>query len=418
MNEFVIKAENLSKRYHLRPNTSPGWRKNQRLLSDDLINLPKRLVKRVAQAKPIEFWALKDASFETYPGEILGIIGRNGAGKSTLLKLLSQVTEPTYGSAIVNGRVGSLLEVGTGFHSELTGRENIFISGAIIGMSRAEIKSKFDEIVDFSGVNDFLDTPVKRFSSGMEVRLAFSVAVHLRPQVLLVDEVLSIGDAEFQAKSLQKIKQVAIDGGTVLFISHNLGSIAELCNSAMVLDHGTIVYPVGEVKNAIGYYHSILENSQVHSLNQVQESSSTIRITDFHIEDSQNLPADTLTSGFPVNFVIDISSEIQETLGDVYCIISFFTQKGDLIASIRSQEALGKLIPSSHHGTIRCFLEQFPLAPGLIRITLSLEKNGQIINIVENAYAGPIESLSRSDKMGKATDLGWIMLKSTWSSEQ
>ncbi len=185
--------------------------------------------------------------FEARQGDVIGIIGRNGAGKSTLLKLLSRVTEPTSGRAIIYGRVGSLLEVGTGFHSELTGRENIFISGAIIGMSRAEIKRKFDEIVAFSEVEKFLDTPVKRFSSGMEVRLAFSVAAHLNPQVLLVDEVLSVGDASFQQKSLNKIKEVSKNGGTILFVSHNMTTVASSCNQGLVLEQGKVVFPLGPV---------------------------------------------------------------------------------------------------------------------------------------------------------------------------
>ena len=250
MPDVLLKAEKLSKRYNLRPNVGLGWRKNQRILVDDLANFARQLRERSNQPRKVAFWALKDVSFECEGGEVIGIIGRNGAGKSTLLKILSRVTQPTSGRAVITGRIGSLLEVGTGFHSELTGRENIFISGAIIGMSRAEIKKKFDEIVEFSGVKDFLDTPVKRFSSGMEVRLAFSVAAHLHPQILLVDEVLSIGDLEFQQKSLQKIKEVASDGGVVLFVSHNMTSVSGLCTKAFVLDHGEIVFPKGDVKES------------------------------------------------------------------------------------------------------------------------------------------------------------------------
>jgi len=189
---------------------------------------------------PSTIWALRDVSFEVPRGQVLGIIGRNGAGKSTLLKILSRITEPTTGRVEIHGRVGSLLEVGTGFHPELTGRENIFVNGAILGMSRAEIKRKFDEIVDFAGVENFIDTPVKRYSSGMQVRLAFAVAAHLEPEILIVDEVLAVGDAEFQKKCLGKMDEVSRSGRTILFVSHNMAAVQSLCRRVMVLDSGTI----------------------------------------------------------------------------------------------------------------------------------------------------------------------------------
>jgi lipopolysaccharide transport system ATP-binding protein len=193
-----------------------------------------------------EFWALKDVSFEVKRGEVLGIIGRNGAGKSTLLKILSRITEPTKGRIEIKGRVASLLEVGTGFHPELTGRENIFLNGAILGMTRAEIRRQFDEIIAFAEVEKFLDTPVKRYSSGMYVRLAFAVAAHLQPEILIVDEVLAVGDAQFQKKCMGKMQDVATGGRTVLFVSHNMGAINRLCNRALLLDKGT-VYKLGNV---------------------------------------------------------------------------------------------------------------------------------------------------------------------------
>jgi ABC-type polysaccharide/polyol phosphate transport system ATPase subunit len=193
----------------------------------------------VAGDETEEFWALKDINFEIKRGDVVGIIGRNGAGKSTLLKVLSRITEPTTGRVTIDGRVASLLEVGTGFHPELSGRENIYLNGAILGMSREEIRRKFDEIVDFAGVEKFLDTPVKRYSSGMYVRLAFAVAAHLEPEILIVDEVLAVGDAEFQKKCLGKMKDVAGHGRTVLFVSHNMGAVLELCNTAITLRSGT-----------------------------------------------------------------------------------------------------------------------------------------------------------------------------------
>lgn len=214
-----------------------------------------RGVKNDIEISEKEFWALKDINFEVNEGEVIGIIGRNGAGKSTLLKVLSRITEPTSGRITVKGRVASLLEVGTGFHPELSGRENIFLNGSILGMKRTEIKRKFDEIVDFSGVEKFLDTPVKRYSSGMYVRLAFAVAAHLEPEVLVIDEVLSVGDAAFQKKSLGKMNDIAKSGRTVLFVSHNMGAVENLCSRGVLLSQGSIQY-TGEVKDCIYQYLS------------------------------------------------------------------------------------------------------------------------------------------------------------------
>src|ERR1700693_1942880 len=202
-----------------------------------------------------DFWAIKDVSFKVNQGDVIGIIGRNGAGKSTLLKILSRITEPTAGRIKLKGRVASLLEVGTGFHAELTGRENIFLNGAILGMSRAEIRSKFDEIVAFAAVEQFLDTPVKRYSSGMYVRLAFAVAAHLEPEILIVDEVLAVGDAEFQKKCLGKMREVATGGRTILFVSHNMQAVSVLCNRGMFLHAGSLEY-TGSTKEAIDRYIS------------------------------------------------------------------------------------------------------------------------------------------------------------------
>jgi lipopolysaccharide transport system ATP-binding protein len=247
MSDIVITAESISKSYLV------GHRADQRerytALRDVIARGVRTLARKstdlirsrqIVQGEEIEeFWALRDVSFDVKRGEVLGIVGRNGAGKSTLLKILSRITEPTSGRVILRGRVASLLEVGTGFHAELTGRENIFLNGAILGMTKAEIRSKFDEIVSFAGVERFVDTPVKRYSSGMYVRLAFSVAAHLEPEILIVDEVLAVGDAEFQKKSLGKMHSVASeDNRTVLFVSHNLQAVQSLCNQAILLDSG------------------------------------------------------------------------------------------------------------------------------------------------------------------------------------
>ncbi|MEI7846744.1 MAG: ABC transporter ATP-binding protein [Chloroflexota bacterium] len=248
---IAIKVESISKRYKI--GTAPG-KFRYGMLRDQIAAIPQKLFKRDHGRAGIDYiWALKDVSFTLDEGRVLGIIGRNGAGKSTLLKVLSRVTEPTKGTVSVRGRVGSLLEVGTGFHPELTGRDNIYLNGAILGMKRAEIASKFDEIVDFSEVAQFIDTPVKRYSSGMYLRLAFAVAAHLEPEILVVDEVLAVGDAEFQRKCLGKMNDVAAQGRTVLFVSHNMSAILRLTQEAIVMQKGqlTLRAPTNE---AVDFY--------------------------------------------------------------------------------------------------------------------------------------------------------------------
>ncbi len=260
MSETVIKAEGLGKKYIIGHQGTRGYKTFREQVLQQVHNFYSRTKKMISGQEVLdgdeteEFWALKDLNFEIKKGDRVGIIGKNGAGKSTLLKVLSRITEPTTGKVFIKGRVASLLEVGTGFHPELTGRENIFLNGAIMGMSRAEIKRKFDEIVDFSGVEKFLDTPVKRYSSGMYVRLAFSVAAHLEPEILVVDEVLAVGDAEFQKKCLGKLQDVSnSEGRTVLFVSHNLMALSSLCNKGIYLKNGQ-VRSQGEIEDTLSQY--------------------------------------------------------------------------------------------------------------------------------------------------------------------
>lgn len=260
----VISVENLSKRYIIRHQQKDSYVALRDVIAEKTL-IAIRSAGKIIHNKPLpfikkeEFWALNNLSFELNQGDSLGIIGRNGAGKSTMLKVLSRITEPTIGKISIKGRIASLLEVGTGFHPELTGRENIFLNGAILGMRREEIRRKFDEIVDFSGVEKFLDTPVKRYSSGMYVRLAFAVAAHLESEILIVDEVLAVGDAEFQKKCLGKMSEVGKIGRTVLFVSHNLAAIEQLCNRAILLEKGGLKYQSQDVKSVIKKY--ILDNS-------------------------------------------------------------------------------------------------------------------------------------------------------------
>jgi lipopolysaccharide transport system ATP-binding protein len=273
MTDVAIRCEGLAKQYRI------GEREPYRTLRDAITNaftLPRRLLRLAARhssngREDLNFWALKDVSFELKRGEVLGIIGRNGAGKSTLLKILSRITEPTCGHADTWGRVGSLLEVGTGFHPELTGRDNIFLNGAILGMRRTEIARKFDEIVAFAEVERFIDTPVKRYSSGMYVRLAFAVAAHLEPEILFVDEVLSVGDAAFQKKCLGKLGNVSREGRTIVFVSHNMTALQRLCTRVVWLDRGQVT-DTGDARTVIDHY---LQTNAVANLESVWEDELT-----------------------------------------------------------------------------------------------------------------------------------------------
>lgn len=274
-NDIVISAENVSKRYRL------SHLAGQHTLRDTMHHTARLAWRRLrwnTRLSNEDFWALRDVDFEVKRGEVVGIIGRNGAGKSTLLKALSRITEPTTGRIRMRGRVASLLEVGTGFHPELTGRDNIFLNGAILGMKRAEIRGKFDEIVAFADVERFLDTPVKRYSSGMYVRLAFAVAAHLHPEILIVDEVLAVGDAEFQKKCLGRMKDVSRSGRTVLFVSHNLEALRTLCQQGVLLENGR-VKKTGPILDVLGeYYQPQTEMSSVFASNPAKPSITRVSV--------------------------------------------------------------------------------------------------------------------------------------------
>ena len=316
MSNIVIKAENLGKSYII------GHEKRERYtaLRDVIARKAHQIASKTKQVfkggqlilgqEMEEFWALKDINFEVKQGDRVGIIGRNGAGKSTLLKILSRITEPTTGKVFLKGRVASLLEVGTGFHPELTGRENIYLNGAILGMSQAEVKRKFDEIVDFSGVEKFLDTPVKRFSSGMYVRLAFAVAAHLEPEILVVDEVLAVGDAEFQKKCLGKMEDVSTkEGRTVLFVSHNMGAIQQLCNSVIVLEAGKLNSFATDVKSSINKYLS--NQIKVSSENNYNYEDDIFKLINFNVLQNENNYKNSVLSN-DTDIFIDIEFELKK----------------------------------------------------------------------------------------------------------
>jgi len=313
MSDYAIRVEDLAKQYRIGAQVD-----SYRTLRDsisDAVTWPLRLLRRQLPPATETIWALRDISFEVRQGQVLGVIGRNGAGKSTLLKILSRVTEPTEGRAEITGRVGSLLEVGTGFHPELSGRENIYLNGAVLGMRRAEIDDKFDEIVEFSGVRKFIDTPVKRYSSGMYLRLAFAVAAHLEPEILVVDEVLAVGDAEFQRKCLGKMSDVAQAGRTVLFVSHNMSAILRLTERTIVLDQGRIVYNAPTAEAVDFYMSSGLSRSgeRLWEQGEIPASAAPFKPIALRLRDPQGQVADTLRSVEPatIEFEYQLDAPIQ-----------------------------------------------------------------------------------------------------------
>lgn len=307
MRDVAIRVENLSKKYKIGANQARYQTIRESVVNGFLNSLNQLRGEKTARDNSI--WALKDVDFEVKHGEVLGIIGKNGAGKSTLLKILARITKPTTGRIELNGRVGSLLEVGTGFHPELSGRENIFLSGAILGMHRHEIKLKFDEIVDFAEIEKFLDTPVKHFSSGMYMRLAFAVAAHLEPEILLVDEVLAVGDAEFQMKCLGKMGRVAKEGRTVLFVSHNMGAIETLCEKCLLLYDGKKFQISQHVHDVVGHYirSGLINNKVEFDLKRIR--NEYFQLLNFKIlrkTDNQETTLFAKSDDIEINIVLDV----------------------------------------------------------------------------------------------------------------
>jgi len=384
MSDLALSVGNLSKSF----NIDHQWNGlgNYRTLHDDLVNLPRRLLARFSQShRPTSetFWALRNVSFDVRQGEVVGIIGANGAGKSTLLKILNRITEPTSGGADIYGRVGALLEVGTGFHPELTGRENVFLNGAILGMTRVEIKKKFDEIVAFAEIEKFLDTPVKRYSSGMYVRLAFAVAAHLEPEILLIDEVLAVGDARFQKKSLQKMEEVAAnDGRTVIFVSHSMPTVARLCPRTIWLRGGEIAAD-GPSDEVIQKYSNVtfvdqdrvswrdgFSNAGVHEL----------KFKSVGLLDKKGRPTTHFDYSEPLNF--ELSYTVHESL--YFCRIGFLVHALDgtpvfEVYDVDEDVKGGRREPGSY--MIRCEVPGDMLKPGRYSLSLNAGMPG-IKNLV------------------------------------
>jgi lipopolysaccharide transport system ATP-binding protein len=312
-------------------------------------------------------WALKDVSFEVKEGEVLGVIGRNGAGKSTLLKILSRITEPTAGSAEIRGRVGSLLEVGTGFHSELTGRENIYLNGAILGMKKAEIVRKFEEIVAFAEVEKFIDTPVKHYSSGMYLRLAFAVAAHLEPEILLVDEVLAVGDVAFQKRCLKKMGEVAKEGRTVLFVSHNMGAVSSICEHGLVIEEGTLMF-AGPATKAVAFYldqfNAVHQDKMPIGLRRDRTGTGEVKLVDFYVESETGEKLESVPNGRTARLVFPYVTRSDRPVQSVEFQIVVRTESGEPLFQFGTRFTGSKFKEVPRAGRFVFEMKRFPLVPG------------------------------------------------------
>jgi lipopolysaccharide transport system ATP-binding protein len=381
-NQTAISVEGLGKKYRLGSTGSYGR------LTETLSRLPMRFVNR-SQRRPDEFWALSGASFEVPAGDVVGIVGRNGAGKSTLLKILSRVTRPTTGFASLAGRVGSLLEVGTGFHPELTGRENILLSGAILGMVRREIDQRFDAIVDFADIGRFLDTPIKRYSSGMQVRLGFAVAAYLDTEILLVDEVLAVGDADFQRKSESKMISAARGGKTILFVSHNLGAVKNICPRTIYLYNGTIRED-GETQNVIDTYLKRAQNSMTLDLERRDDrkGNGEIRVVDAWLE-HRGSRSTFMVTGEPGTLIIEFESTGNPTNIDVNVGLFDSTRTGTLFLGSHMAGSTIERVPRK--GIFRIDLDKVALLPGTYTANTYITSNGSLNDWIIDAFEIRVE---------------------------
>ncbi len=413
--EVAIRVANVSKRYRIGElNTHSTLRE---MLANAMSRPAQKLRSRINGVKqpPAEqiFLALEDVSFEVEAGEVLGLIGRNGAGKSTLLKILSRITEPSNGRVEMYGRVGSLLEVGTGFHPELTGRENIFLNGAILGMTRAEIRRKFDEIVSFAEIEKFLDTPVKRYSSGMYVRLAFAVAAHLEPEILLVDEVLAVGDTAFQKKCLGKMGEVARQGRTVVFVSHNVSAIRSLCSRAIMLRQGRI-FSDGPAAETVSEYLAMLEGTISNDLFDRQDRTGVgqIRFKSIEIGQSEANSSSVLSTGQPARFIFRVS-DVRPAMA---CAFTIYDYIGQPITHLNSTVQSTRDSRDSGDGArFICRIDELMLVPGRYRINAALWTSEGLQDHVEGAAFFMVEQGSIGGRSAVAAEgFGNVLFHHRW----
>lgn len=391
MDKIVLKAENISKQYRLGQlgtgtvsHDLNRWWHKMRGKEDPYLKVGD--VNDRSRSGGSEYvWSLKDINFEVKQGDVLGIIGKNGAGKSTLLKILSQVTTPTTGEVKIKGRVASLLEVGTGFHPELSGRENIYLNGAILGMSKAEIKSKLEEIVDFSGVAKYLDTPVKRYSSGMMVRLGFAVAAHLEPEILIVDEVLAVGDQEFQDKCIGKMKDVSGQGRTVLFVSHNMGAIKSLCKTGLLLQHGKI-HDHNTIENVINSYNKISVPNENHlgiEYRMERKGSGAIKLIDLNIGSLHSEKTEVVGAGDLCKIKLTLQAFEKQTPPSFYVALIVRKNTGERMFTI-STDFHRRKIATRDQNIVTFEIAKMPLSIGKYFIDVFVWDDGEVIDEIES----------------------------------
>lgn len=394
----AVRVENLSKQYRLGSIGARTLREDVQRLYARLRGRPDPLTRvderHSSGGDAMHVWALRDVSFDVPVGTILGIVGHNGAGKSTLLKILSRITAPTAGRVTLRGRTGSLLEVGTGFHPELTGRENVYLNGAILGMTKAEIARNFDAIVDFAGVERFIDTPVKRYSSGMTVRLGFAVAAHLDPEILVVDEVLAVGDAAFQRKCIGKMREVANSGRTILFVSHQLAAVQNLCSVALLLRGGEIVAhgPTADVLDT--YLQGVRETAAV-SVAERKDRTGTgrLRFTGVGMTDDRGNPIAYLQTGSAVVIQLHYRNISGQALPQVHVGVGIDNDIGQRITLISNRDAGQELFTVDvGSGRVDVQIPRLPLLPGRYRATLFAEVAGEIVDWVRDAFEFTVEA--------------------------
>ncbi len=423
---IVLKADGVSKMYRLGLTGSATVADDLRRTWAKILGREDPFAKigetndRTSKGASNYVWALKDVSFEIEQGDVLGVIGKNGAGKSTLLKILSRVTSPTKGTLKARGRIASLLEVGTGFHPELSGRDNIYLNGTILGMTRAEISRKFDEIVDFSGVERYIDTPVKRYSSGMYVRLAFAVAAHLEPEIMIVDEVLAVGDSEFQKKCLGKMNAVSKEEGrTILFVSHNMGAIQELCNKAMLMHHGT-VREFGPTPTIItSYLNSFRSRNFDISLEEHTDrvGNGDVKFTSFEIRNEQGLLIDNLLSGQSGEFVLGFKVNRPQETNTFHFSIRVTDDHDNTIFHLSTTVANGvefKLDTGVTAGKAVCRFSNLPVQPGIYYVHLFCSNLQQVFDHVSYAAQVEIES-GNFFGTGKLPQFGNMLVHHKWT---
>lgn len=392
MSNIVIKVENLGKQYRLGgigtgtiSHDLNRWWARVRGKEDPFLKLGETN-DRTKKGNSDLVWALKDVSFDVQKGDMLGIIGKNGAGKSTLLKILSRTTTPTVGSFKSKGKIASLLEVGTGFHPELSGRENVFLNGAILGMTKVEIKQKFDEIVEFSGVERYIDTPVKRYSSGMQVRLAFAVAANLDSDILIVDEVLAVGDQEFQDKCIGKMKSISTgEGKTVLFVSHNIGAVKSLCNKGLLIHNGNVLKH-GEISEIITAYQTLsYTNRELDSIEyrKDRKGSGNVIISNLIINTDMQSDVTSLNAGQCTTFKMEFKKINSSFNLSFYAALIIKNSNGDRLFTI-SSDFYRKKINLNDSNMVEFFLEKMPLSIGKYYIDVFIWNDGDVIDEIEN----------------------------------